>query len=176
MSDLRVGVLGLGAMGAPMASHLAAAGLLSAVWNRTLSRSEAFARQHEVGLGDSQEDLAARCNVILTCVSADPDLEEVVERMSPGLEPGDIVVDTSTVNPLTAKRLAERLAGAPGWSPLVAFSLIIFTIFYAPCFVSVVCIAREAGSWKWGAFAVIFNTGLAFSLAVTVYQVGRLFV
>jgi ferrous iron transport protein B len=79
------------------------------------------------------------------------------------------------VDPEETGGLAARLAGAPGWSPLVAFSLIIFTIFYAPCFVSVVCIAREAGSWKWGLFAVVFNTTLAFVLAATVFQVGRLF-
>ena len=68
--------------------------------------------------------------------------------------------------------LASTLAKAPGWNPVVAFSLIVFTIFYAPCFVTVVCIAREAGSWKWGAFSIIFNTTLAFGLAVLVYQVG----
>ncbi len=47
-------------------------------------------------------------------------------------------------------------------------------MFYAPCFVSVVCIAREAGGWKWGVFSMVFNTVLAFSLAVVVYQVGTL--
>ena len=70
--------------------------------------------------------------------------------------------------------LSEKLATAPGWRPLTAISLIAFTMFYAPCFVSVVCIAREAGSWKWGAFSMIFNTVLAFSLAVAVYQIGAL--
>ena len=69
--------------------------------------------------------------------------------------------------------LSDTLAASPVWSPLDALSLIIFTIFYAPCFVSVICIARESGSWKWGAFSMIFNTALAFSLAVLVYQVGQ---
>ena len=68
--------------------------------------------------------------------------------------------------------LSQTLARAPGWNSLVAFSLIIFTIFYAPCFVAVVCIAREAGSWKWGAFSMAFNTALAFCLAVAVFQIG----
>ena len=76
------------------------------------------------------------------------------------------------VDPEENQSLAETLAGNPGWSPLVALSLIIFTVFYAPCFVAVVCIAREAGSWKWGLFSVVFNTVLAFSLAVLVYQIG----
>jgi ferrous iron transport protein B len=79
------------------------------------------------------------------------------------------------VDPGETGSLGDTLAASPGWSPLVAFSLIIFTIFYAPCFVAVVCIAREAGSWKWGAFSMVFNTMLAFGLAVLVFQTGRLF-
>jgi ferrous iron transport protein B len=76
------------------------------------------------------------------------------------------------VDPEDSGPLAEKLAEAPGWRPLSALSLIIFTMFYAPCFVAVVCISREAGSWRWGAFAMVFNTLLAFSLAVLVYQTG----
>ena len=78
------------------------------------------------------------------------------------------------VDPEESGSLAERLAAAPDWSFLTALSLIVFTIFYAPCFVAVVCIAREAGSWKWGLFSMAFNTVLAFGLAVLVYQGGRL--
>ena len=72
--------------------------------------------------------------------------------------------------------LAEKLRKAPGWNPIVAWSLIVFSIFYAPCFVTVVCIVREAGSWKWGFFSMIFNTCFAFILSVLVFQIGsRLF-
>ncbi len=76
------------------------------------------------------------------------------------------------VDPEETDSLSETLAKDPGWSPLTAFSLIIFTIFYAPCFVTVVCIVREAGSWKWGAFSMAFNTLLAFGLSVAVFQIG----
>ncbi len=78
------------------------------------------------------------------------------------------------VDPEDTDSLSETLVKDPGWSPLVAFSLIIFTIFYAPCFVAVVCIAREAGSWKWGAFSMVFNTALAFGLSILVFQIGSL--
>jgi ferrous iron transport protein B len=70
--------------------------------------------------------------------------------------------------------LAQRLSASPAWRPLTAVSLMVFVMFYAPCFVSVVCIAREAGSWKWGAFSLAFNTALAFVLSVGVYQLGTL--
>jgi ferrous iron transport protein B len=75
-------------------------------------------------------------------------------------------------DPEEREALSQTLANAPEWSPLVALSLIVFIMFYAPCFVAVVCIAKEAGSWKWGLFSMVFNTFLAFSLAVLVYQVG----
>ncbi len=98
-----------------------------------------------------------------------------------GFAAKEVVVSTlgtayslGAVDPEETGSLSTKLATAPGWRPLTAISLIIFTMFYAPCFVSVVCIAREAGGWKWGAFSMIFNTVLAFSLAVVVYQVGTL--
>ncbi len=78
------------------------------------------------------------------------------------------------VDPEEIEALSETIKKAPGWSPLVAWSLIIFTIFYAPCFVTIVCIAREAGSWKWGAFSMVFNTVLAFTMSVAVFQIGSL--
>jgi ferrous iron transport protein B len=76
------------------------------------------------------------------------------------------------VDPEKSGALSQALAQDPGWSPLAALALIVFTMFYSPCFVSVVCISKESGSWKWGAFAIAFNTLLAFGLAVLIYQVG----
>ena len=69
--------------------------------------------------------------------------------------------------------LAETLARDPHWNPVVALALIVFVMFYAPCFVTVVCISKESGSWKWGLFSICFNTGFAFLLATLVYQSGR---
>lgn len=70
--------------------------------------------------------------------------------------------------------LGAMLKADPTWNPLVAFTLILFTMLYVPCVVSVVCLAKEAGSWKWAMFSVVFNTTVAFVVAVLVYQVGRL--
>ena len=69
--------------------------------------------------------------------------------------------------------LASRLAAEPGWSRRSAWSMIIFVMFYAPCFVTVVCISRES-SWRWSLFSVVFNTALAFGLAVIIFQSGRM--
>ncbi|BBO86369.1 ferrous iron transport protein B [Desulfosarcina ovata subsp. sediminis] len=67
--------------------------------------------------------------------------------------------------------LSARLVAEPGWRVLTAWSVIIFVMFYAPCFITVVCISRES-SWRWGLFSMVFNTSLAFLLAVGIYQVG----
>ena len=78
------------------------------------------------------------------------------------------------VDPEENTSLSEHLAADPRWNPLVALSLIVFTVFYAPCFVTVVCIVKEAGNWKWGLFSLVFNTILAFGAATAVYQIGSL--
>ena len=76
-------------------------------------------------------------------------------------------------DPEDAKPLADRLRADPQWSRLHAVALIVFIMLYAPCFVTVVAIRSESGSWKWAAFAVAFNTTLAYALAVAVFQGGR---
>ncbi|MFH2092771.1 MAG: ferrous iron transport protein B [Pseudomonadota bacterium] len=98
-----------------------------------------------------------------------------------GIAAKEVVVSTlgtvyslGEVDPGETGSLSDRLKTAEGWGPLTAFSLILFTIFYAPCFVTVVCIAKEAGSWKWAAFSILFNTGLAFGLSVLFFQIGSI--
>ena len=78
------------------------------------------------------------------------------------------------VDPEASGSLSERLAKDPKWNPVVALAVLVFIMFYAPCFVTVVCIAKEAGSWKWAAFSMAFNTLFAYILAVGIYQIGML--
>jgi ferrous iron transport protein B len=72
-----------------------------------------------------------------------------------------------------AAPLKERLQADPRWTPASALAFLAFIMFYAPCFVTVVAIAKESGSWKWAAFSISFNTLIAFSLAVLIFQAGR---
>ena len=109
---IKAGVIGLGAMGAPMARHLADAGLLSMVWNRTSSKAEALAQETGTVAAGEPAQMAAACNVILICVSADQDLLDVVGQLLPGVKPGCVVVDTSTVSPSTARQVSASLQEA----------------------------------------------------------------
>jgi ferrous iron transport protein B len=76
------------------------------------------------------------------------------------------------VDPDQTSSLRDRLARDRNWNAVVALAALAFIMFYAPCFVTVVCIAREAGSWKWALFSMAFNTVFAFMMAVAIYQVG----
>ena len=78
-----------------------------------------------------------------------------------------------TSSPEPAQSLSKRLASDPQWTKLTATSAIIFVLLYAPCFVTIVAIAKEANSWKWALFSLVFNTALAFLVAVSVYQIGK---
>jgi ferrous iron transport protein B len=69
--------------------------------------------------------------------------------------------------------LSEQLARDPAWNPLRAVALIVFIMLYAPCLATVTCIIKEGGAWKWGLFSMVFNTSLAFLVAIAIYQGGR---
>lgn len=108
--QLRTGFIGLGAMGLPMAEHLARHGYLQAVWNRTFSTAEAVAGRCSCRAAPEPSVLAEDCDVIFLCVSADADVEHVVQQLLPSLRPGHILVDHSTVAPATAHRMAALIA------------------------------------------------------------------
>lgn len=66
------------------------------------------------------------------------------------------------------------LTGEPDFTPLIAISFMIFVLLYFPCLASIAAIKQESGSWKWAAFSVIYNTGVAWVCAFLVYQMGSL--
>ncbi|SKB67597.1 NAD(P)-dependent oxidoreductase [Luteibacter sp. 22Crub2.1] len=106
---LKAAFIGLGAMGAPMAGHLHAKGLLAAVGNRSQAKADALAKELGVDAPDLA-GIASSCDVIALCVSADADVIGVVEALAPSLKTGAIVIDHSTVAPATAKKAASLLA------------------------------------------------------------------
>lgn len=112
MSELKVGFVGLGAMGVSMAGHLKRAGLLAGVANRTPAKAQAFAAEHGV-IAASPGELAKTCNVIVLCVSADADVLGVTREIAAQAQPGMIVIDHSTVSSTTAKE-AQQLMRAGG--------------------------------------------------------------
>ena len=109
---MRTGVIGLGGMGAPMARNLQRAGLLETVWNRTRATAEALAGELGVPAAFDPAQLAGRCEVVILSVSADDDVLEMIDAVLSGLNPGSVVIDTSTVSRETARTAAEKITAA----------------------------------------------------------------
>jgi ferrous iron transport protein B len=65
-------------------------------------------------------------------------------------------------------------SGKNVFSPLIAFSFMLFILTYFPCVGVVAAIKRESGSWKWAAFTVFYTTAMAWLLSFSVYQIGSL--
>ena len=86
-----------------------------------------------------------------------------------------IVYSLGEQDPENPESLASVIAQDPAWNKATALALMLFVLLYSPCFVALIVIAREAGSWKWVLFGVFFNTALAFSVAVAAYNGMRLF-
>jgi len=111
---MKAGFIGLGAMGAPMAGHLAARGLLTVIDNRTRNKADALAAQLGVKAAATHADFAG-CDVVALCVSMDADVLQQAKALAAVLAPGAVVVDHSTVSVDTARKaqalLAERGIG-----------------------------------------------------------------
>ena len=106
---MRVGFIGLGAMGAPMAGHLAKKTLLHVVANRSFARAQQIADELSVSAGE-QAEAFADCDVVALCVPYDVDVLQWVGSLAGVLRAGAVVIDHSTVSVSTAKAVAELLA------------------------------------------------------------------
>jgi 3-hydroxyisobutyrate dehydrogenase len=109
-----VAFLGLGAIGRPMAARLAhATGITLTVWNRSSDKAKTFAKEHGVRLAANPADAARGADVVITClpISADVDgLLDGPDGLLAGLAKGATLVDCTSGDPATSRRMAARLA------------------------------------------------------------------
>jgi len=68
----------------------------------------------------------------------------------------------------------QNSSGIKVFTPVVAFSFMLFILTYFPCIGVVAAIKRESGSWKWAAFTVFYTTLIAWLLSFSFYQVGSM--
>jgi 2-hydroxy-3-oxopropionate reductase len=109
----RIGFIGLGIMGKPMAGHLISAGFEVTVWNRTQSKTQALV---DAGArsGASPKDVASQSDITITMVADTPDVRQVVlgtDGIIEGARRGSVVADMSTISPIATREIAGVLAG-----------------------------------------------------------------
>src|SRR4051794_4855707 len=106
---MRVGFIGLGAMGLPMARHLLSAGHDVTVASRSRPPIDAAVAAGARDGADPRAVVAAS-EVTLLCVPDSPDVVEVIDAALPALAPGKVLVDTSTIDPAVEREQHERVA------------------------------------------------------------------
>ncbi len=111
----RVGFVGLGTMGAPMARNLAKAGFSLAVASRTAANARTLAEELGAQFCESPEEVGRASDVVVSCLPDSPEVEEV--HLGPrgtvrGAAAGTVVIDCSTIASEAARAIAARLAAA----------------------------------------------------------------
>ncbi len=109
---MKIGFIGLGTMGAPMAKNLLQAGFDVTVHNRTRDKEEALVTAG-AKRAESPEEAAAGADVVVTNVSDTPDVEAVVlgeDGAVHGMKEGSVLIDVSTISPSATRAIAARLA------------------------------------------------------------------
>ncbi len=107
--DKRIGLIGLGIMGKPMARNLLKAGYPLTVYSRGRSAVEALLADGAAGARSSQE-VAERSDVVITMVTDTPDVRQVIlgeHSVLTGMQVGGIIIDMSTISPSVTREIAE---------------------------------------------------------------------
>jgi len=108
----RIGFVGMGIMGTPMARNAIKAGFAVTVTNRTASRADALAKDGATVVRTPRE-VAQRSDIVVTMVTSSPDVETVTfgpDGIASGAHDGLLVVDMSTISPAATRDFAERAA------------------------------------------------------------------
>jgi 2-hydroxy-3-oxopropionate reductase len=109
---MRLGFIGMGAMGRPMAQHLMRAGHELTVWARRAETAQPLLDAGAVW-GVSPAEVARCAEVVFSIVTAGADVERIAlgpDGLIEGFLPGSVLVDMSTIAPGTARHIAQRLA------------------------------------------------------------------
>jgi 3-hydroxyisobutyrate dehydrogenase len=105
--------LGLGAIGAPMAKHLASPDFALAVWNRTSAKAAAFATANSVRHAKTPADAARGADIVITCLPTSLEVASLLDGpdgLLAAMTSGSILVDCTSGDPATSRQTAARLA------------------------------------------------------------------
>ncbi len=113
------------------------------------------------------EPLGFKWRATVAAIAGAPAKEIVVSTLGV-LYTGDENYDDASLS----SRLTQPnpVTGRPDFTPASALSLMVFVLLYFPCMATVVAIVRETGSWRYGAFSVVYNTIVAWLVAWVVYH------
>ncbi|MHB1097561.1 MAG: NAD(P)-dependent oxidoreductase [Gemmatimonadaceae bacterium] len=111
--SVNLAFLGLGAIGTPMARHLAIPGFSLSVWNRTPAKAAAFAAAHSARAAATPADAARGAAFVVTCLPTSREVEGLLDGpdgLLAGMAKGTLLIDCTSGDPATSQRIAARCA------------------------------------------------------------------
>ena len=106
---MKVAFLGLGAIGAPMASHLTDEPFDLTVWNRTGEKARAFAEEHGVYAEEKISAAVGDADVVITCLPSSREVQAILDSIMSGIRQGALMIDCTSGDPATSRRIASKL-------------------------------------------------------------------
>jgi 3-hydroxyisobutyrate dehydrogenase len=107
---MKVAFLGLGAIGTPMAAHLAEDPFDLTVWNRTSEKARAFAEEHGVYAESAPADAVRDADFVITCLPSSREVEGILDGIVAGIKRGAMMIDCTSGDPATSRRIAAKLS------------------------------------------------------------------
>ena len=106
----RIGFIGLGAIGRPMAAHVAYA-FDTVVWNRTAEKARKFAEGSGATIAENPAVLVSQSDIVITCLPTSSDVDEVVRRAEAEWHDSQLVIDCTSGEPSATRATASWLSG-----------------------------------------------------------------
>ena len=109
---MKIAFLGLGAIGAPMAAHLAGEPFELTVWNRTGEKARAFAEENGVYAVSTPAEAVSEAEVVVTCLPSSREVAQLFEAggLASAIPSGSLVIDCTSGDPATSRKIAANLA------------------------------------------------------------------
>jgi 3-hydroxyisobutyrate dehydrogenase len=111
---MKIGFIGLGDIGEPIASHLAKDPFELTVWNRTASKADEFARNYKARVARTPADAVRDAAVVITCLPSSAEVEAVLHGdngILEGIRKGAVLIDCTSGDPPTSRSIAAELGG-----------------------------------------------------------------
>src|SRR5437868_15134949 len=114
---MKVAFIGLGDIGALMASHLARDPFELTVWNRTTAKAEEFARNYKATVAGNPAEAVSAAEVVVTCLPSSVEVEAVLHAehgILGAMRKGSVLIDCTSGDPPTSRSIAAELGGRGG--------------------------------------------------------------
>lgn len=135
-------------------------------------RSDSYLEMMGKAVSPVMEPIGFHWRASVAALAGIPAKEIVVSTLGVLYTGDEEVTDTALSQRIT---VPDPTTSTPDFTPASALAFMVFILLYCPCIATIVAICKETGSWRYGAFTIIYNTAVAWFVAFIVYRIALLF-